>query len=429
MAVQALPAVPTAESVSRVILPDGTVVLSRANHASNAVIVQGLIRAGEVDVPPEKNGLSRFMAECLTRGTRSRSMSALYEAAESLGASFSTYGSMHTIRFGARCLAEDVPTLVGLLSETLQQPAFPEDEIELVRGEILTEIDERDQNTRSVADMTFGGLLYPPEHPYSRSLEGTCESIEDITRQDLIRFYERTVPTRPMILTVVGDIEPARVGDILARHWQTSPKGRTGEVPPLPPAGDRTTRLSQHSVIEDKYQIDISWGAVGPRRADADADFVPANLANLVLGGFGLMGRLGQTVREEQGLAYYASSRLGAGLGPAPWVCVAGVAPEHYTKALASIEAEVRKLQEEDVPQSELDDCKAHLIGSLPLKLESNEGTAAIMTEIELYGLGWDYLQRFTDVVQSVTPDQIREVARKYLDPARIVMASAGPEV
>ena len=417
----------TPETVFRTLLSDGTVLLCRSRSASNAVIVQGLVRAGEADVEPAKNGLARFMAECLTRGTEKRSMHQLYETAESLGASFNTYGAMHSIRFGLRCLTEDLPELVGLLAEVLQLPAFPLDEIERVRAEILTEIEERDQDTRSVADMMFSSLLYPEGHPYARTLEGTEETVNDITRDDLVGFYEEFMPSRPMIISVVGGVDPQQVADLFGRVWGGWTEYRTRQIPSVPFTPDNTSREYQHTVLREKYQIDISWGGIGLSRFDPD--FVITNLANLVLGGFGLMGRLGQRVREEQGLAYYATSRLGAGIGRGPWVCLAGVAPEHYAQALDSIAAEVTRLREEEVPAGELDDCKAHLTGALPLKLESNEGTAAIMTEIELYQLGWDYLVRFSDIVQSITSGQVLEAARKYLDPGHIVITSAGPEV
>ena len=418
---------PTADTVRRHVLADGTVLLVRQNPASPAVVINGLILAGAVDDPDHLPGAAKFMAECLTKGTATRTESDLYETAESLGASFGVGGGAHTVRFGAKCLAEDAPVLVDLLADVLRNPSFPEEEVEHVRGETLTDLEEREHDTRYVADLVYRRLAYPDAHPYSRPSDGTRESIGALSRGDLVALYERTLPRRPQVIAIVGAIEPDAAVELVSRYWAGSSPRDANHDHPLPAIGVPDALRAEHVVIPGKVQVDLAWGTIGPKRRDPD--FVAASLANLVLGGFGLMGRLGLTVREEQGLAYYASSRLSGGIGRGPWTCIAGVAPKDFAQAVDTIRREVEKMCRDLVPENELDDSRAYLTGSLPLRLESNEGMASIMTEIELYELGWDYLLRFSDMVAAIGPEDVRQVMARYFDTEHPVLASAGPKL
>jgi zinc protease len=133
-------------------------------------------------------------------------------------------------------------------------------------------------------------------------------------------------------------------------------------------------------------------------------------------------------VREEQGLAYYAYSRLHGGLGPSPWIASAGVAPDKVDQAIESIRAEIGRMQTEPVTDEELADCQAYRTGSLPVSLETNSGLAGIITDMELYDLGLDYLQRFPNLIRAITPERIQAAAQKYLSTSQLAVAVAGPE-
>jgi zinc protease len=177
--------------------------------------------------------------------------------------------------------------------------------------------------------------------------------------------------------------------------------------------------------VEGKSQADLLLG--WPGLARSDADYMKVSLANNILGTFGMMGRLGDSVRDEQGLAYYVYSRVEAGLGAGPWLATAGVNPANVERAIDGILTQVRRLRDEAVPAGELADSQAYLTGIMPLRLETNEGVAQILLDIERYGLGLDYLLRYPDLVNGVTVDDVQEMARKYLQPEAYVLAVAGP--
>ena len=177
--------------------------------------------------------------------------------------------------------------------------------------------------------------------------------------------------------------------------------------------------------IPGKTQSDIMLGYPGPARSEPD--FLDAVVCNTILGVFGLMGRLGDKVREEQGLAYYSFSRVDGGPGPGPWRVIAGVNPANVDQAVASIRAEIRRICEEPVDEEELKDNRAFITGSLPLRLETNEGVARTIINMERYGLGLDYLRRYTGLINEITAERVQAVAQRWLDSDAYALAVAGP--
>jgi zinc protease len=159
----------------------------------------------------------------------------------------------------------------------------------------------------------------------------------------------------------------------------------------------------------------------------ADADYYAIRVANTVLGRFGMMGRLGERVREEQGLAYYAYSSQDADKLAGVWIASAGVNPAHVEQATASILEEFARLRDEQVSDEELSDSQAYMTGVLPLTLETNEGVASTLLSMEWYGLGLDYLLRYHGLIYGVTPTDVQRVARRYLCAEGCIVAVAGP--
>jgi zinc protease len=416
--------IPGPESITRRELPNGIVVLVRENHASPAVVVRGYLHVGARDERPEQAGLASFAADALMRGTASRTFEQIYETLESVGASAGTNGSTHTTGFGSKSLAEDLPLALDILADVLRHPTFPPDEVEKLRGEILTDLEERAHDTRHMANLAFYELAYPQEHPYSRSTDGYTETVSGISRDDLAAFYVAGYGPQGMTVAVVGAAETtAALAQIEAAFgdWQAPTYGRD----PLPDA-PRIAEVRERFVpIPGKTQSDIVLGYPGPARTSPD--FVEAVVCNSILGVFGLMGRLGEKVREEQGLAYYSYSRVDGGAGPGPWSVIAGVNPANVEQAVASIRAEVERICEEPVSVEELTDNKAFITGSLPLRLETNEGVARYILDMERYDLGLDYLQRYDALINAVTVEQVQTVAQRWLDPDAYALAVAGP--
>jgi zinc protease len=183
--------------------------------------------------------------------------------------------------------------------------------------------------------------------------------------------------------------------------------------------------IQKHHTIAEKSQADIVLGVVGPpRKSD---DFYPALMGNSILGQFGMMGRIGKSVRNQAGLAYYAYSSLSSSIGPGPWTVSAGVDPNNIDQALKLIREEISKFITDPVNSDELSDIQSNYVGKLPLSLESNSGVAGALLTIERHQLGLDYFQGYEEMVKSITREEILQSARTYLDPDKLAIATAGP--
>ena len=415
---------PGADDIHRVQLSNGIVVLARANFNSPSVVINGYLHAGGLLDPDEKLGLADFTSSALMRGTQTRDFQKLYDELESVGASFGYNSGTHYAGFGGRSLVEDLPLLLDVMADTLQNPTFPEDQVEKLRAQMLTGLAIRAQDTSDMASLLFDQLLFDG-HPYSRPDEGWPETVQAITLDDLAEFHRRYYGPRGMVISIVGAVEPEKAAGEVERilgGWQNEAQE---DAPALPEFKPPTKTVQKHHSIPGKSQSDIVMGSHGPKRNDSD--YMPASLGNNILGQFGLMGRIGDVVREQSGLAYYAYSSLSAGVGPGEWYVSAGVNPSNVEKATTLITQELKRYVDEGISAEELADSQANYVGRLPLSLESNGGVAGSLLNIERYDLGLDYYRQYPDMVKAVTLDEIRETAQKYIDPERLVIATAGP--
>ena len=416
-------ALPGPENITRKTLENGITVLARPNFNSPSVAIQGFLQAGALADPDEKLGLAGFTAGCLMRGTQKREFQEIYESLESVGARLGIGGATHTTGFHGQALAEDLDSLLGILVEVLTQPVFPVVHVERLRTQYLTGLAIRAQDTEEMASLICSRLLFA-DHPYSRPSDGYPETIQAITRDDLVDFHRHNYGPTGMTIVVVGGIEPdlavEKVNAALGT-WRNPEQPAPKELPELARLG---ATVREDHFIPGKSQADLVVASVGPsRRSD---DYLPAALGNNILGEFGMMGRIGEVVRDQAGLAYSAQSSLSAGNGPGTWSIDAGVDPKNVNRALDLIHQEVHRFITEPVSQSELVDSQDHFIGSLPLSLETNIGVASALTSIERYQFGLDHLQTYASRVRAVTREQILESARRYLNPERMAIAVAG---
>lgn len=417
-------ALPGPDDITRVQLPNGITVLARSNFNSPSVVISGYLDVGSLFDTDEKLGLADFTASALMRGTQKNDFQQIYDALESVGAGLGISDGTHSTAFSGRALAEDLPLLLGLLAEVLRQPVFPPEHVERLRAQLLTGLAIRLQDTSQMASLTCDQIVYA-RHPYSRPEDGFPETIQAISRDDLVAFHQQNYGPRGIVLAVVGGVEPARVVEITAQalgDWQNPSQP---EPPVLPEVIPLQAQEVRRVPIPGKSQSDVILGTAGPRRAEPD--FLAATLGNNILGQFGMMGRIGEVVREQAGLAYNAYSSLSGGVGPGPWSMAAGVDPAKVDQAIELICSEIARFVSEPVTEAELDDSQANFIGRLPLSLESNAGVAGALINLERYNLGLDYYRRYADMIRQITRQDVLDAARHYLHPDRLGVAVAGP--
>ncbi len=415
---------PGPDDIYREVLSNGITVLSRSNFNSPSVVVSGYFEAGALFDPDEKLGLAEYTAAALMRSTMNRTFDEVYQALESVGASLGFSTGIHKSGFNGRSLAEDLPLLLELLSEALTMPIFPKGELEKLRAQLLTGLAIRAEDTSDMASMIFDQILFK-DHPYSRPEDGYPETIQNIKRADLVKFHRGHYGPRGMVIAIVGAVEPETATKHVRRAlggWQVNGQKTPPELPALK---SLKKTISKHHRIKGKSQSDLIIGTNGPMRRDPE--FMSASIGNNILGQFGMMGRIGDVVREKSGLAYYAYSSLSAGLGPGSWEVSAGINPQNVKKASDLIMDELKRFVQEGVTEEELADTKANFVGRLPLSLESNGGVASALLNIERHNLGLDYYRRYADLVNEVTAEDVLTTARKFIDPEKLAIAVAGP--
>ncbi|MCX8061377.1 MAG: insulinase family protein, partial [Anaerolineales bacterium] len=398
-------------------------VLVRSNFNSPSIVLNGYLQVGSLFDPPEKLGLASFTADCLLLGTRSFDFNTIYDLLESAAASLSFDGGTHITSFGGRSLAEDFDMLCKIFASALREPTFTAEQVERKRAQVITGLVLRSQDTAEMASLAFDEIVFA-NHPYRFPEEGTIETVQQITLEDLVNFHRRHYGPRGMVIVVVGAIEPSDALAILTQQladWHNPEQPFPPELPPLHPLAET---VQKKVFIPGKSQVDLLIGSVGPKRNDPE--YMSAAIGNNILGQFGLMGRIGDAVRERAGLAYYAYSSLSSGIGPGSWTVAAGVAPQNVERAIAIIRQEIQCFVQEKVSDEELGDSQANFIGRLPLSLESNMGVAYALSNLERYSLGLNYYRQYADLVRSITPEQVLETAQKYLDPERLAIAIAG---
>jgi zinc protease len=329
----------------------------------------------------------------------------------------------HQITVSATCLAEDYAAIFGLVADVIRHPAFDERDVATRRADLLTWILQDEDDPAAVAVDTLMARVYP-SHPYGRRARGTVATVERLAQADLVEFHERWFAPASAIIVVVGDVEPQDVVLAASREFESWSAERAPEPPlssPLPPARRDLVVVP----MMNKAQSDVAYGFLGLRRSDPD--YYAGWVMNNALGQYALGGRLGDNIRERQGMAYYVYSTLDASLAEGPMMIRAGVSADNVERTLESIDRELHSVVADGLTTKELDESKRYLVGSIPRQLETDSSIAGFLLSTEFYTLGCDYDARLPVIIADVSLDEANAVARRLLDPARAQIVVAGP--
>jgi zinc protease len=285
-------------------------------------------------------------------------------------------------------------------------------------------IRQDEDNPAAMAGEGLFSLLYGDGHPYGRRPRGSVGVVERITRASLQAFHGARFRPPALSLVLVGDVEPARAIESASRAfsaWKAAPPAEP-VFPPGPPSRERRVHVIP---MMNKAQADIAYGFTTILRADPA--YYAYWLMNNILGEYSIGGRLGDSIRERQGMAYYVFSALDANVVPGPLLIRAGVNPANVDRALASIDEEIARMAADGPTDQEVAESRQYLIGSMPRRLETNVGIANFLQMVEFFGLGMDFDARMPDLLGRVTPDEVHAAARAVLDPSKAAVVVAGP--
>ncbi len=415
-----------ASRVTRTQLPNGSTLLVLENHATPTVAIRGSFRAGSYFEPQAKPGLARITADMLERGTKRRSKLQLASDLESVGAQIDYSTDQFAVNVVARSLSRDLPLVMRTIAEEMREPAFPADELEKLKQQTIAAIREDQARTSSRAYERFSELVFEPTNPfYQRPGEELIRSIQSITADDVRNFYNEHYGGRSLIIAVAGDVNAADVRRQFEEAFGAFAGPRSVDINVTDPEMQTSARR-EVLTLRERANVDIVLGSAAPLRRNA-RDYYAALLANRALGQSTLSSRLGLEVRDRQGLTYGINSRFRApGLAAGPWYVGVSVNPKNVDRAIQSTLGVLRDYVQNGIRPQELADEKSSAIGSFKVALASNAGIAAALWNAEFYNLGADYIDRYPQIINSVTLEEVNAAIKKYFRPDQLTIVIAG---
>jgi zinc protease len=404
-------------------LQNGAVIVAKESRTTPAVTIHASFDAGIIFDPQAYPGVSHLVSRMLDRGTAARSAAQIADELDGRGVLLNVTPNRHVISVVSNCLSEDFEAVLDLVADIAMNATFPESELVVRRAETVTMIRQDEDNPATMAFDGLLALLYP-SHPYGTRPRGTVESVEQIPRAALQAFHAERFRPNALRMAIVGDVDPRKAIECAARAF-----GQWQAPPPAPAVLPAVTAASQRRRLVipmmNKAQADVAYGFVTVVRTDPAYD--AHHLMNNVLGQYALGGRLGDSIRERQGMAYYCFSTLDANKVPGPLAIRAGVDPANVDRAVASIDAEIDRMAAQGPTETEVQESKQFLIGSMPRMLETNAGIASFLQTVEFFGLGLDYDLRLPGLINAVTRDAAHEAGRNVLAASKASVVIAGP--
>jgi len=391
------------------------------------VAVHGSILAGTSSEPSGKSGLAELTTRLLIRGTRKLGAVKIADLLESVGAAVSFRNSQDSIIFQARMTSPWTKRVLGVVEDCLTRPALSPRDIEREREGLLTDIRLRDDDTTRRGMRELQRLVYPPGHPYRKDRFGTAETVKDLDRSDVKDYFENVISHAPTLIAFAGQFKKDEVVSWAARTFETRNEKRNNGTKKNASSTLVSKSTKRDIAMPHKTQADILIGGVACSRTEPD--YEPLNLLNVILGELGFMGRLGQRVRDKEGLAYSCTSFVNAGSLGGSWTGLAGVNPRNVAKALELMKEEIERVRQELVEEQELADAKQNQLGSALMELESTEGIARTSHNLAHFDLGLDYFVKRRQLFSKITREDLMTMGKKYLDSSRLSTVIVGPRL
>jgi len=412
------PLLDAALAPKRSILDNGLVLLTSQQRSLPMVSIELLIEAGSRY--DNEEGVANLVARLLTYGTKRRSALQISDTVDFIGASLSASCGEDAASVSLTILKKDLATGLDLLADILTASTFPQEEIDRQKQAVIAGIKAREESPGSIAQRRFAAALYP-QSPYGRPVEGNEASVKAISQASLQEFYQRFYRPNRAIMAVVGDISQDELIRALNQSLRSWTKGEPRGNPLVP------STIGEAQVIrvnKDLTQANIILGQQGISRENPD--YYAIQVMNCILGGGGFSSRAMDAIRNERGLAYSVYSYFSAERSRGSFELVMQTKNETALEAIRLAQTEIRRIREESVTDQELSDAKDYLIGSFPLRLDTNRRVASFLVQVEFYQLGLDYPERYSDLIRKVTREDVERVARQYLHPEKLITVVVG---
>ncbi|MEM6251938.1 MAG: pitrilysin family protein [Cyanobacteria bacterium P01_D01_bin.156] len=403
-------------------LPNGMVVYLMEQHDLPLISGTATFKAGEFMEPANKTGLAAMMGEAMrVGGTASYTPDELNQFLEQRAASVESGVGSTSGSASFNVLSEDLSDVFAIFAEVIQQPAFAEDKIDLIKSQYRGGIARRNDDPDEVATREFRKLIYGDESPFARMVEYT--DIDNISRDDIVDFYESAIQPSGTILGISGDFDSVQMKSLIEEFFADwSPSVRAKANVALPQVQQQTNGL----YVVDQPQLTQSYIHIGHLGGRLDnPDHAPMVILNEVLNGFG--GRLFNDIRSRQGLAYvvYAfwSPRYDH---PGLFIGGGQTRSDATVPFIQTMYEEIQRVRKEPITAEELQFAKDAVLNSFVFNFATPEQTLSRLIRYEYYGYPEDFVFQFQKAVESATVEQVLEAAQRNLKPSDLVTIVVG---
>ena len=406
---------------SRYVMDNGMVVYLMEDHELPLVQGTAIIRTGDRLEPAEQVGLASLTGTVMrTGGTQQHSADELNQLLEQRAASVETSIGDSSGSASFNALSEDSEMVLELFAEVLREPKFAQNKLDLAKTQLQGEIARRNDEPDSIASREFQKLIYGKASPYARIVE--YATLDNISRKDVVNFYQQYFHPNNMILGIVGDFDSKKMRSLIQKNFGDW-KPQKLNKPNLPAVSQ--AKLGGIFLV-DQPQLTQSYVQIGHLGGQFNSPDYPAlDVLNGVLNGFG--GRLFNAVRSRQGLAYSVYGSWSPRYDY-PGVFVAGgqTRSEATVPFIKGVEAEIKSLQSELVTPAELAYAKDSVLNSFVFNFENPSQTLSRLMRYEYYGYPADFLFRYQKAVEATTAADVQRVAKTYLNPENLVTLVVG---
>lgn len=407
-------------------LDNGLTVCSNKSNEMGSVSFVGSIKAGAIYDKDGKLGTSELVARLLMRGNSKLSASKISHRIEEIGAGLEFTNNDERVKFTAKCHSSKTDELLRLISECIQSPSFPPEQIDLAKAEVTSDLASEEDETRAMAYRELLSLIYGKGKTYGRNSMGERKDLERVAEEDIRLFFNEHYGPNSTLIVATGNIDHSDLVskiDSLFGKWDARSKVNESLSPMTYSKSDaEKVKLIR---MPHKSQVDIAMGLRAvPRKSE---DYYPLALGSLLFGQIGLYGRLGRNIREERGLAYYSYSSIVAKSFSGHFGIFAGVNPKNTVEAISGVTEEISKIRRDMIGEDELDSGKHNTLGALSVAMDTSSERISIIHEVEYYGLGPRYFEDYEKRINSITNELILKKFQEYVMPEKIVMTIAGP--
>jgi zinc protease len=403
-------------------LPNGLTVILIEDHKLPTVAFSMWITPGQLGDPDELPGLASFTADMLRQGTERRTSAQLAAEVDSLGATLnanSAFGASYTT-ITASGLVGDTERILDLMNDIVLHPAFAADELVQYKRREGAALEQRLSNPGFLAQQAIRRVLYG-EPPLSLS-SPTKESIEKVTADDLKQFHDRYYRPGNTLLGVIGDFKTDDMRALITKQFAVW-SGSSG--PPLAQPKLAAPQPAKITLVDRPGSVQTYILAADRAIPRTDPDYYALEVMNQILGG-GPQSRLFLDLREEHSYTYGAYSRFTSEVYPGDWAANAAVRTPVTDGSMERFLFEFKRIGDEPVPASELDDARHAIVAGFALSLERPAELLNNALQVQHFGLPADYWDKYPDRISAVTAAQVQAAAKKYVDTAHLQWVCVG---